>query len=128
MKYSQPYNFMKIKQINQNISFCHRRKDRTIRISGKYFPVCARCTGVYLGIFFFFLFQFFIKIELTFNILIMSLLFMLPMTIDGLTQLFRLRESINSIRLFSGFMGGIGYSILLLLTIRLIKNILVVTI
>jgi len=28
---------------------CHRLHERTFKIGKWYFPVCSRCTGIYLG-------------------------------------------------------------------------------
>ena len=30
-------------------AFCHRISDRSFAIGGRQFPLCARCTGMYLG-------------------------------------------------------------------------------
>jgi uncharacterized membrane protein len=29
---------------------CHGRLDRTLALSGRYFPVCSRCLGIYAGL------------------------------------------------------------------------------
>lgn len=36
-------------------AFCHRLTDRSFTVAGRQFPLCARCTGMYLGVFLTFL-------------------------------------------------------------------------
>lgn len=91
---------------------CHRRPDRTFHIKGHYFPVCTRCTGLYIGAFSYFIFVYFIYVEYTPLIAIMAILMILPTFFDGLTQLMGIRESKNIIRFFSGLIGGVGLAIL----------------
>lgn len=94
--------------------FCHRRQDRTLKFRGRYFPVCARCTGIYAGFLIVYLLHYFIILNLDFQLLFLSFVLMLPTTIDGTTQLFKWRESRNWIRLVTGFPCGIGYGLLLI--------------
>ena len=35
-----------------NLCLCHRDPERSIKISGRILPICARCTGIFLGSFF----------------------------------------------------------------------------
>ena len=98
-----------------NFVICHRRPDRTLKFKGRYFPVCARCTGIYAGVLFIFLLHYFIKLDYNLNLFIISLILMLPTAIDGITQLYKWRESRNSIRLVTGLLCGVGYGLLLIL-------------
>ncbi len=36
-------------------AFCHRITERSFTVAGRQFPLCARCTGMYLGVFLTFL-------------------------------------------------------------------------
>lgn len=90
------------------IVFCHRRPDRTLKFKGSYLPVCARCTGIYLGAFIAFVLQFFIKFNYDLNMLYISSFLIIPTVLDGTMQLFKLRESTNFIRLTTGFICGVG--------------------
>lgn len=83
---------------------CHRLPHRSFFIKGKQLPVCARCTGMYIGYISFPLFTFDI-IHLS---LLMTLLFIVPTFIDGLTQAYCNRESNNVLRLITGIFSGIG--------------------
>jgi uncharacterized membrane protein len=85
-------------------SFCHRRKDRSIRISGYTFPLCARCTGLWLG----FVMGLLVRVAGLHIPLILAFVLMLPLTVDGLTQLAGYRESNNRLRLLSGVLFGIA--------------------
>ena len=96
---------MKVPDITKYM--CHRHPDRTFSYNGHYFPVCARCTGFYTGLFIFEIYTLFN------NVILLSLVLILPAFIDGFTQFLGLRESFNSLRFVSGFIGGIGLIIAL---------------
>ena len=87
-----------------NITFCHRKPERSFFWKGKQFPVCARCTGIHIGYIAFPLFMFNV---FTLNIW-WTIALMLPTYIDGLTQAFFKRESNNILRVTTGLMAGIG--------------------
>jgi uncharacterized membrane protein len=90
------------------LSFCHRRKDRSIRISGYTFPLCARCTGLWLG----FVMGLLVRVAGLHMPLIFVFAFMLPLAVDSLTQLAGYRESNNRLRLLSGVLFGIATNML----------------
>lgn len=94
--------------------FCHRRPDRTFKFKGKYFPVCARCTGIYIGALFIFILHYFINLVYSLNLLFLSMILMFPTVIDGTAQLLKWRESRNDIRLVTGLLFGIGYGFILI--------------
>ena len=56
--------------------------------------------------------------------LIISIILLIPTTIDGTTQYLGSRESINSLRFITGFIGGIGLIIFLKIIIRWFINVL----
>jgi uncharacterized membrane protein len=91
-------------------AFCHRRQDRSLKILTYTLPLCARCTGLWLG--------FALGLSLRLAGLHMPLLFavalMLPLMADGLTQLVGLRMSNNLLRLASGVLFGIATNMLFL--------------
>lgn len=97
---------------------CHRRPERSFFIKGHQFPVCARCTGFYTGLAFFLLYTFFSTIEYDLTLLIISIILLVPVSIDGFTQFFGLRESNNTLRFITGFIGGIGLIIFLKIVIK----------
>jgi uncharacterized membrane protein len=83
---------------------CHKLPHRSFFFRGKQFPVCARCTGMYLG---YLTFPFFTLGLFYLNIWI-SIALVLPALIDGLTQHYFSRESNNYLRLFTGIACGVG--------------------
>lgn len=104
------FNYLKI----SSQLFCHRLPDRTFKLKGHYFPVCSRCTGMYIGMFSFFIFSYFNLVHYSINFTLLGFLMVIPTAIDGFTQLFGLRESNNYLRFFSGLIGGIGLLILVI--------------
>ena len=91
---------------------CHRKPERTFKIRGYYFPVCSRCTGFYIGAFSYFIYVYFNFVEYTLPLIIIAFLMIIPTFVDGTTQLIGFRESNNSLRFFTGLIGGIGLAIL----------------
>jgi len=107
--------------INENIDgaykfpfyfICHRIPDRTFKINKYYFPVCARCTGIYISGLTYFFIAFFIPIIYSIELIIFGIALIIPMIIDGVTQLLNLRESTNNIRFITGLFAGAGLVIL----------------
>jgi len=58
------------------------------------------------------------------KLLIISIILMMPTTIDGITQYFGPRESTNKIRFITGVIGGIGLIIFIKIILRWIINVL----
>ena len=98
---------MKLDNIHRqsiHFTFCHRKPERSFFWKGKQFPVCSRCTGIYIGYLTFPIFTFnFYNLSLLFSTLII-----LPTIIDGLTQAYFNRESNNLLRFSTGLLAGIG--------------------
>lgn len=103
---------------------CHRIPERSFFIKGHQFPVCARCTGFYTGLIVFLVWNHLYGINYDINTLIISMALMVPAAIDGFTQYFGSRESTNTLRFATGFIGGIGLIIFLKIIIRGIFNVL----
>ena len=87
---------------------CHQRADRSFFLGDYQFPVCARCTGVFLG-------------QLTAVILLISgkrlsakaaAGLLTVMCADWLVQKLDVLESTNIRRLITGIMGGAGITFL----------------
>lgn len=88
---------------------CHQLPERSFRLgSGTYFPVCARCTGVFVGQMFA-LVYIFVRGA---NISMYFLLLTIPLLLDWLVQYTGLRESTNTRRVITGAVGGFGLGVL----------------
>jgi len=83
---------------------CHKIPERSFYFRGKQFPVCARCTGVFIGQFLMILL---LIIGLRINLLY-SCLLLVPLFIDWFIQYLEWKESTNIRRFITGFLGGFG--------------------
>jgi uncharacterized membrane protein len=92
---------------------CHQLSLRSFTAGGLVLPVCARCAGIYLGLFLSFLYIF-IAYRKTFrgddktdlSVVIFAAVCILPLYIDGVTSYLLLRESNNLLRLITGVLTG----------------------
>jgi len=91
------------------LPICHRLPERSFFFRGKQFPLCARCTGLLMGCWFYPLFVFDV-INLSLALIV---LLHFPLLIDGATQLYFNRESSNWLRFVTGLMAGISQVALL---------------
>ena len=96
---------------------CHNLCERSLKIKKYYLPICARCTGIYLGILLTFL-----KVTIGYNFII-SLLLMMPLLIDGTIQKYTQYKSNNLKRIITGILFGIA-SIDLFILILYTNNII----
>ena len=103
---------------------CHRKPERSFFIKGHQFPVCARCTGFYTGLVVYLIWNFLYGHSYDLNMLLISMILMIPAAVDGLTQYFGPRESTNELRFLTGFIGGIGLIIFLKIIMRWILYVL----
>ena len=88
--------------------FCHRNPERSFSLLGCTMPICARCSGLLLG---FLGFALSVFLQLHFP-LVAEALMMVPMAVDGVSQMVGFRESNNRLRLFTGFMFTFGFMML----------------
>lgn len=84
---------------------CHQRPDRSFFIHGKQFPLCARCTGVFVGECIGIILFRFIQPPI---ILLLSFIGM--MFFDWFIQYIGILESKNSRRMITGTLCGYAYS------------------
>jgi len=95
---------MQVAKLNIVFTYCHGKPERSFFWKGRQFPVCARCTGIYLGYLSYPLFIF----DIVYLNLFLTLVLILPSFIDGLSQAFNNRESTNILRVLTGFFAGVG--------------------
>ena len=103
------------------LQLCHRLPERSFHIRGHQFPVCARCTGMYIGATAYLIYVQYVPITYTASMVVLGLLLITPAGIDGTTQALRLRKSNNHLRLVTGLLLGVGTMILARTTREVIK-------
>lgn len=91
------------------LSGCHQLPDRSLFIKGRQFPVCARCTGVWLGYPAGTAMYFFADTDIRLSLLLCGIMFA-----DWFLQYTGVLLSTNHRRLASGFLCGMGYMDILL--------------
>lgn len=87
-----------------NNSGCHQMPERSFFYHGKQFPVCARCTGVFIGqtaAVILAMFKFTLKFPT-------SIMLICVMGIDWCIQELNIKQSTNIRRLITGICGGLG--------------------
>lgn len=106
---------MKVKLV-----FCHRLPERTFKIGKRYFPVCARCTGIYIGMIFFLVISLNIILQYGIESLFIGILMSFPAFLDGITQITDKRISNNNLRFITGLFCGIGIILIIQTIIKII--------
>ena len=94
---------------------CHQRPDRAFKLCGKPMPLCSRCTGFYpglpAGVVLVFIITFLQELDPDL-FLLLAIILTAPLALDGLTQLWKWRESNNYLRFATGILAGIGTGLL----------------
>lgn len=83
---------------------CHRLPERSFFYRGRQFPLCARCTGIFLGYILAILFLLFVEPMPLF----FAAVFLIPLIIDGGFQYLKYWKSTNFRRLMTGIWAGFG--------------------
>jgi len=85
---------------------CHQYPTRSLWILNRPFALCSRCFSGYLGVG---IGLYFIQSQKKYLFrLLIGFLLILPGILDGLIQLNTSYESVNMIRVLTGFLGGLG--------------------
>jgi uncharacterized membrane protein len=85
---------------------CHQLHDRSFFFKGYQFPVCARCTGLFIGqVMGLSLFYFFLKFDLKI-LFMLAFISLLALGIDGILQVKKIYFSNNLRRLITGILCG----------------------
>ena len=93
---------------------CHGRVERSLELFGVPMPICARCTGIYIGLLAGLLGFWLIRYVSEKTMRVASMLAITPLAIDGLTQLTGLRESTNPLRIATGVIAGLAFGMWIL--------------
>lgn len=98
--------------------FCHGIPDRCFFLWGVPMPICARCTAIYIGLFAGLL-AFAAMPWLPEEPLRMVMYAaVLPLAVDGITQLLHLRMSNNTLRFGTGLVAGLAFGLWVLSAIE----------
>ena len=104
-----------------NKSGCHQLPERSFFIKGYQVPICARCTGVFIGQVTAILISI-LRIPLSFRT---SFILIGIMGFDWFIQTIGIKKSTNTRRFLTGICGGLGLFRIYILIIRiLIKKVL----
>lgn len=80
---------------------CHQIRSRSLSLFGRLLPICARCSGIYVGVIAISIIQVVIDIPI-----FLYPLLAIPLIIDGYIQHKQIRSSTNIRRFITGFMFG----------------------
>jgi len=94
---------------------CHQLEERSLFIGIRQFPVCARCTGIYIGFILGLIAGFFLMPNP-----LMCIAFIIAMVADGLIQLKTRYHSTNMRRLVTGLAFGYGIASILALIAQIV--------
>ncbi len=98
--------------------FCHGIPERCLTLWGVPMPICARCTALYVGMFAG-LVTFIVAPWMNEAVLrVLMFAAVVPLAIDGITQLIHLRESTNPLRFGTGLAAGLTFGMWVLSAIE----------
>jgi uncharacterized membrane protein len=108
--------WLKLMKFGRNVG-CHQQQCRSFFYKNYQFPLCARCTGIFIGE----LIIAPVVLLFGFNNIYLSIGLFLVMVIDGALQYFNILESNNTRRFITGL--GAGYAITSALVYVVVKAI-----
>lgn len=97
---------------------CHGMARRCFVLAGTPMPLCARCLGIYSGLFAALLLYPLAPVKERLMRIVMFVA-ATPLLIDGFTQLAGLRESTNPLRLATGLTAGAAFGLWVLVAIEM---------
>ncbi len=94
-------------------SVCHQIPDRTLSFSSILMPVCARCSGIYIGfvistLVLFLMYRKRQSLIAPVYAIIIFIVFISAAAIDGFLSYLQIYETNNLVRLITGYMAGIA--------------------
>ncbi len=102
---------------------CHQMSERSLWVGGHYLPVCARCTGAYLGFYIgYLILPFRNKKSIGPPNIYITLSMVAPIVIDGFGQFFGLWISTNDLRLVTGLLFGTSISPFLIYLLSILPS------
>jgi uncharacterized membrane protein len=97
---------------------CHGRVERSLLLFDIPMPICARCTGIYLGLLAGLAGFWLIRFVSEKSMRIAAFIAVTPLAIDGLTQLSGFRESTNTLRMATGLVTGLAFGLWILAAVE----------
>ena len=91
--------------------FCHGIPERCVSLWGVPMPICARCTAIYIGLAASLVVFVLLPRMSEFAARVILMIAVTPLAVDGLTQLVRLRQSTNGLRMATGLATGIAFGL-----------------
>ncbi|WLR51608.1 DUF2085 domain-containing protein [Bacillus tianshenii] len=104
---------------------CHRKRERSLVVCGRQFPICFRCMAILLGYLFVIPLLFFVEADQIILKLGIALLCHVPMFADGFTQLWGWRSSRNGLRFCTGLLSGFGQSLLIVVIAKWLVELII---
>lgn len=98
---------------------CHQIASRSFFLNGNEMPFCSRDVGLFLGLAAGFMFVSFRKYKIK---PVLALIGLVPLGLDGGIQLVTSYESNNPLRLATGILAGLAFSLLLALFVFTIQE------
>jgi len=99
-----PVFYVGIKGTTFGFCLCHRRKDRSFHVFGLENVLCSRCLGALTGG----IIAIILRFEGILFPVFWSVVFVIPLIIDGLYQAMYKKESNNPVRFITGILCGFG--------------------
>lgn len=94
---------------------CHGRVQRCLELFSTPMPICARCTGIYIGLLAgLILFLPLMRWLHERTMRMVSFIAIVPLGLDGVTQLLGFRESVNPLRIATGLIAGLAFGLWIL--------------
>jgi uncharacterized membrane protein len=97
---------------------CHGMPHRCLDLFGVPMPICARCTGIYAGMLAGVAMFWLVPLLRERVMRRVALTAIMPLAIDGLTQLAGFRESTNTLRLVTGSIAGLAFGLWVLSAVQ----------
>jgi len=108
------------KTIFDYLFICHKIPERSFFLRGKQFPICSRCTGIFIGYivgFCLIIISYFLHLDILKPLY--SIILLLPMFADGSIQFFTTYKSNNIKRFITGILAGIGIMLIIFMVAKL---------
>jgi uncharacterized membrane protein len=93
---------------------CHGRVERCLEIFDVPMPICARCVGIYGGMLLGIVAFWAVPLLRERVMRGVAIACVVPLAVDGLTQLSGLRESTNALRVATGIVAGLAFGLWIL--------------